>query len=79
MVYIVGTLQESSSGAANKTPDRENINPDLVAYAVRNSTNKYQNPKYSSTGDKMTPCKLHIATPPMTGNREMKTLLSQKI
>lgn len=78
MIHIVGILQESNSGSANKTPDRENMNPDLVAFAVKNSNNKYQNPKYS-TGDKMTPCKHHVATPPMTGHREMKTLLTQKI
>lgn len=90
-------LIEDESKKGNQTLNRENIRPEVIANTGAtdycNTPNKYDHdnmyPKEKHPGsamkitveETMTPCKLHVATPPMphTTNKELKTLLSTKI
>jgi len=53
----------------------------LVVAQSRNSAGVIGNPKKTIVYESMTPCKYHVATPPMplSTNSELKTLLSTKI
>lgn len=63
------------------TPKHSNIQIERISNGLGFSADHVRNTKEKITEEKMTPCKHHVATPPMphSTNKEFKTLLSTKI